>query len=97
MSDQVIFDMTRMMERFIDEGMAEIDIMRELLNTAENAHQTSRIEHFRIGDGTYSLHDLKKIQAEEEHEALVAKHRWANVSWVIKSYFLAKIIKLLFH
>ncbi|WP_428357084.1 hypothetical protein [Methyloprofundus sp.] len=75
MNEQVIFDMTKMMERFIDEGMAEIDIMRELLNTAENAHLTSRIEHFRIGDGTYSLNDLKKIQAEEEHEALVAKHR----------------------
>jgi len=32
MNDQVIFDMTKMMELFIDEGMAEIDIMRELLN-----------------------------------------------------------------
>lgn len=75
MNDQEIFDMTRMMERFIDEKMAEIDIMRELLNAAESAHQTSRIDRFRIGDGTYSLSDLKKIQEEEEHEALVARHR----------------------
>jgi len=75
MNDQVIFDMTKMMELFIDEGMAEIDILRELLNVAQSTQQTSQIERFRIGDGTYSLDDLNKIQAEEEHEALIAKHR----------------------
>ncbi len=75
MNDQVIFDMTKMMELFIDEGMPEIDIMRVLLNIAQSTQQTSQIERFRIGDGTYSLDDLKKIQAEEEHEALIAKHR----------------------
>ena len=75
MNDQAVFDMTKMMELFIDEGMAEIDIMRELLNIAQSTQQTSQIEHFRIGDGTYSLDDLNRIQAEEEHEAFVAKHR----------------------
>lgn len=67
--------MTKMMERFIDEGMAEIDIMRQLLNTAEHAHQTSQCKIFRIGAEDYSLSDLEKIQELEEHEALVAKHR----------------------
>ena len=75
MSDQEIFDMTRMMEYFIDEDMAEIDIMRELLNAAQNAHQTSKCNLFRIGDDTYSLSDLEKIQKMEEHEVFVAKHR----------------------
>ena len=84
MNDQAIFDMSKMMERFIDEGMAEIDIMRELLNTARSAHQVSRCERFRIGDGTYSLNDLERIQEEEEHEALVAKHRWANIKITAK-------------
>lgn len=75
MSEQVVFDMTKLMEGFIDEGMAEIDIMRQLLNTAESAHQSSRCNQFKIGADTYSLNDLRKIQDQEEHEALVAKHR----------------------
>lgn len=75
MNDQAIFDMTKFMERFIDERMKEIDIMRELLIIAENAYQTSQCKLFTIGNHTYSLSDLEKIQKLEEHEAWVNKHR----------------------
>lgn len=72
MSNQAIFDMTRLMEHLINDGVSEIDIMRALLVAAEGA---SQCKLFRIGDSTYSLSDLEKIQKLEEHEALVAKHR----------------------
>lgn len=75
MTDQEIFDLTRTMESLIDEGLQEVEIMRQLLVVAESAHATSGICRFRIGDDVYTLDDLNKIQELEEHEALVARHR----------------------
>lgn len=75
MTKQNIFDMTKMMERLIDESMAEVNILRALLTAAEGAHQTSHCNLFRIGAQTYSLKDLEKIQETEEHEALVNRHK----------------------
>ena len=75
MSDTAIFDLTKTMEGLIDEGLAEVEIMRQLLTVAESANATSRYAQFRIGDDIYALQDLERIQELEEHEALVERHR----------------------
>lgn len=75
MNDNDIFDLTRTMEGLIDEGLQEIDIMRQLLMVAESAHSTSQYTQFRIGADTYSLADLNRIQELEEYEGLVERHR----------------------
>ncbi len=75
MSDKEIFDLTKTMEGLIDEGLPEVEIMRQLLTAADGAHATSRFDRFRIGDDVYSLEDLYKIQELEEHEALIQRHR----------------------
>jgi len=75
MSDNEIFDLTKTMERLIDEGLPEVEIMRQLLMAADGAHAVSRLDRFRIGDDVYTLEDLYKIQELEEHEALVERHR----------------------
>ena len=75
MSDEETFDLTKMMEGLIDESLPEVEIMRQLLLAAEGAHATSQLNRFRIGDDVYTLEDLCKIQEQEEHDALVEKHR----------------------
>ena len=75
MSDKEIFDLTKTMERLIDEGLPEVEIMRQLLTAADGANATSQFDRFQIGDDVYSLEDLYKIQELEEHEALVERHR----------------------
>lgn len=74
MSDEAVFDLTRMMEGFIGEEMPAIDIMRELLKIAEEAHVTNGYNQFRIGEHVYTLPQLEEIQRLEEHEQLVARH-----------------------
>ena len=78
MSDEKIFDLTNTMEGLIDEDLPEIEIMRQLLMTANGANATSHFDQFRIGDEVYTLEDLYKIQDLEEHEALVERHRARN-------------------
>ena len=73
MDSDKIFDLSRTMEGFIDEGMEPIDIMRELLNIAEHANVNSGYNEFRIGDDVYSLKQLEEIQELEEHEVLFKK------------------------
>ena len=70
MDEQQVFDLTRTMEGFIDEGLPQIDIMRELLKVAEETRAVSGYAYFRIGDDTYSLEQLEEIQQLEEHEVL---------------------------
>jgi len=65
-----VFDLTSMMEADIDSGMTEVEVMRTLLRMAEEANATSGYRNFRIGDETYSLEQLEKIQREEEHEVV---------------------------
>jgi len=74
MSEEAVFDLTRMMEGFVGEEMPAIDIMRELLKIAEEAHLNSGYTRFRIGDHVYTLDQLEEIQRLEEHEQLVARH-----------------------
>jgi len=74
-SDTEIFDLTKTMEGLIDEGLPEVEIMRRLLMAAEGANATSQFDRFRIGDDVYALEDLCKIQEQEEHDALVERHR----------------------
>ena len=70
MDEQQVFDLTRTMEGFIDEGLPQIDIMRELLKIAEETRAVSGSEYFRIGDDIYSLEQMEEIQQLEEHEVL---------------------------
>jgi len=70
MDDQQIFDLTRTMEGFVDEGLPPIDIMRELLKVAEETQAVSGYKYFRIGDVVCSLEQLEEIQQLEEHEVL---------------------------
>jgi hypothetical protein len=73
MDSDKIFDLSRIMEGFIDEGMEQIDIMRELLNIAEHANINSGYTEFRIGDDVYTLKQLEEIQELEEHDVLFKK------------------------
>ncbi len=73
MSSNDVFDLTSAMESYIDSGMKEIEVMRNLLKIAEKANANSGYRNFRIGDETFSLEQLKVIQREEEHEALFKK------------------------
>ena len=70
MSSNDVFDLTAMMESYIDSGMTEVEVMRGLLTIAEEAKANSGCQNFRIGDETYSLEQLETIQREEEHEVL---------------------------
>ena len=73
MADDQVFDLTRIMEGFLDEQMAQVDVMRELLKIAEEANINSGYERFRIGDHVYTLQELMEIQKLEEHEVLFPK------------------------
>ena len=70
MSSNDVFNLTAMMESYIDSGMTEVEVMRGLLTIAEEAKANSDCQNFRIGDETYSLEQLETIQREEEHEVL---------------------------
>ena len=70
MSNNDVFDLTTPMEAFIDSGMEEVKVMRDLLKMAEAANATSGYQKFKIGDDTFSLEQLEIIQREEEHEVL---------------------------
>ena len=70
MSSNDVFNLTAMMESYIDSGMTEVEIMWSLLTIAEEAKANSGCQNFRIGDETYSLEQLETIQREEEHEVL---------------------------
>ena len=74
MTNDEIYDLTRMMESFIDEDMAQIDVMAELLKIAEQASINGGYNRFRVGDGTYTLDELKKIQ-ELENQDVLFKHK----------------------
>ncbi len=73
MANDQIFDLTRTMEGFLDEQMAPVDIMRELLRMAEETKINSGYSQFRIGDHVYTLQELEEIQELEEHEVLFRK------------------------
>ena len=73
MDSDKIFDLSRTMEGFIDEGMEQVDIMRELLSIAEHANINSGYNEFRIGDEVYTLKQLEEIQELEEHDTLFKK------------------------
>jgi len=73
MSQEQVFDLTRTMEGFVEEGMAQIDTMRELLKMAEQANINSGYDRFRIGEDVYSLDELREIQKLEDHEVLFKK------------------------
>ena len=75
MNDKTIFDLTSMMEGLIDENLSEVEIMRQLMMTANGANATSHFNQFRIGDDVYTLEDMCKIEDQEEHEALVKRYR----------------------
>jgi hypothetical protein len=70
MTNNDVFDLTRRMEAYIDSGMQEVEVMRNLLQLAEEANINSGYQRFSVGDGIYSLKQLEKIQTEEEHEVL---------------------------
>jgi hypothetical protein len=70
MANNDVFDLTRRMEAYIDSGMQEVEVMRNLLQLAEEANINSGYQRFSVGDGIYSLKQLEKIQTEEEHEVL---------------------------
>ena len=75
MHGEATLDLTGTMERLINEQQAPAAIMRALFNLAQALHQTEHVDRFAIGDGIYSLHDLRQIQDLEEHDAFVARHR----------------------
>lgn len=75
MHAEATLDLTETMERLIDEQQEPAAIMRALLDLAQAFHQTDRVDRFAIGDGIYSLHELRQIQELEEHDAFVARHR----------------------
>ena len=70
MANNDVFDLTRRMEAYIDSGMKEVEVMRDLLQLAEEANINSGYQRFSVGDEIYSLKQLEKIQKEEEHEVL---------------------------
>ncbi len=75
MDNNEIYDLTMMMERFIDEDMAQIDIMAELLIIAEAANSSNGYDRFRVGDGTYTLDELKEIQKLENQDILFKQNQ----------------------
>ena len=70
MANNDVFDLTRRMEAYIDSGMQEVEVMRNLRQRSEEANSTSGYQRFSVGDEIYSLKQLEKIQKEEEHEVL---------------------------
>lgn len=75
MQQAAVLNLTRIMEHLIDEHDDTLTIMRELLRIATEAHRREKVGRFTIGDSTYTLDELVRIQAIEEHEAFVARHR----------------------
>jgi hypothetical protein len=75
MDNEEIYDLTMMMERFIDEDMEQIDIMAELLTIAQEANLNSGYNRFRIGNGTYTLDELKEIQELEKQDVLFRQNQ----------------------
>lgn len=75
MNNEEIYDLTMMMERFIDEDMARIDIMAELLTIAREANLNSGYNRFRIGDGSYTLDELQEIQELENQDVLFKQNQ----------------------
>ena len=79
MHQSAVLDLTRTMERLIDEHEDTLTIMRELLRVASQAQRQERVNRFVIGDSSYTLDELARIQEIEEHEAFVARHRPSGV------------------
>jgi hypothetical protein len=75
MDNEETYDLTMMMERFVDEDMDQIDIMAELLTIAQEANLNSGYNHFRIGNGSYTLDELKEIQELEKHDVLFKQNQ----------------------
>jgi len=75
MDNEEIYDLTMMMERFIDEDMEQIDIMAELLTIAQEANLNSSYNRFRVGNGTYTLDELKEIQELEKQDVLFRQNQ----------------------
>jgi hypothetical protein len=73
-NSEAILDLTGDMERLINESQGPEAIMRSVYDLAWSLHQTERADRFAIGDGVYSLRDLKRIQDQEEHDAFIARH-----------------------
>lgn len=49
--------------------------MRSVNDLAWSLHPTGQVDRFAIGDGVYTLRDLKRIQDQEEQDAFIARHR----------------------
>ncbi|MBV5272380.1 MAG: hypothetical protein JZU52_01645 [Lamprocystis purpurea] len=73
-NSDVILDLTGDMERLINEGQGPEAIMCALYDLAWSLHQSGNADRFAIGDGIYSLRDLKRIQDQEEHDAFIERH-----------------------
>lgn len=73
-NSEEILDLTGDMERLINESQAPDAIMRALYSLAWSLHQSEQVDRFAIGDGIYSLRDLKRIQEQEDHDAFIAGH-----------------------
>ena len=71
---EAILDLTGEMERLINESQAPEAIMRALYDLAWSLHQSEQVDRFAIGDGIYSLRDMKRIQDQEQHDAFIARH-----------------------
>ena len=75
MDNEEIYDLTMMMERFIDEDMEQIDIMAELLTIAQEANLNSGYNCFRVGNGIYTLDELKGIQELKKQDVLFRQNQ----------------------
>lgn len=71
---EMILDLTGEMERLINESQKPEAIMRKLYELAWSLRQSEKADRFAIGDGIYSLQDMKRIQDLEEHDAFIARH-----------------------
>ncbi|MFV1998615.1 MAG: hypothetical protein ACC641_11470 [Acidiferrobacterales bacterium] len=70
MSNDEIYDLTVIMEQFVDEDLEQIDIMAELLTIAEEANLNSGYDQFRIGGGIYTLDKLRAILELEKKDVM---------------------------
>jgi hypothetical protein len=75
MHSDAVLNLTGRMELLIDEHRDPLTVMRELLELARSLHHSVHVDRFAIGDGVYSLEDLRRIMDQEEHEAFVARQR----------------------
>ncbi|WP_295435325.1 hypothetical protein [uncultured Thiodictyon sp.] len=75
MPGEAILDLTGTMEGLINEQQEPQAIMRKLFDLARALHQSEHVDRFAIGDGCYTLQELKRIQDQEEHDTFLARHR----------------------